>query len=105
MRVVRKVLGFRSAGPVQKTNVPSSQTPTIVVTCGRPSGRTVDSQLSLSLLQVDACLRPRCGRRTLATEPRVQLGSRAPGFAFLRPSFRRLHQMKWLFPLARVVAF
>src|SRR3984957_923318 len=39
-----RFLALRSSGPVQKYRPPSCQTPSSGVTCGRPSGRTVDSQ-------------------------------------------------------------
>src|SRR5664280_2220130 len=39
-----RFLALRSSGPVQKYIAPSTQTPSSGVTCGRPSGRTLDSQ-------------------------------------------------------------
>jgi hypothetical protein len=44
VRVSARLRALRSLEPVQKYNAPSDQAPNSGVTCGRPSGRTVDSQ-------------------------------------------------------------
>lgn len=41
---VARFRALRSSGPVQKCNASSDQSPISGVTCGRPSGRAVDSQ-------------------------------------------------------------
>jgi hypothetical protein len=72
-----RFLALRSAGPLQKYNAPSSQTPNSGVTCGRPSGTHRRQPVHLGALQVCERRGPLRRDRTIAAE-RAQVGYRLP---------------------------
>src|ERR1700736_5256205 len=73
-----RFLAFRSSARVQKYIAPSSQIPSNGVTCGRPSGRTDDSQYtSASSSTLRPCVHSVGTAPSLLKPAKVVVGSRS----------------------------